>query len=316
MRTLNKSFIYTGQKTSVPVKTDKRNIEPYLPDQGLIKAVNLAILLDRPLLIMGEPGCGKTKLAEAVAFELYEKEMDDNYFEWHIKSTSKARDGLYRYNTLKKFHDSQFSKDKINESEYIEVGQFGQALQKSTLEKPAILLIDEIDKASIDFPNDLLLELDKGEFVIEETGEKRISKAKPIIFITSNREKELPPAFLRRCLFYRIEFPNKESLIQILNSHFQQTNKDPELIENAVKEFVRVREEMKGEGREGDKNVSTSELIDWFGAISHYVGLKKTNTDSEVEQSMIEDALNLSKSLPFESVLLKNWKSTVRIGKD
>ena len=99
MRTLNKSFIYTGQKTSVPVKTDKRNIEPYLPDQGLIKAVNLAILLDRPLLIMGEPGCGKTKLAEAVAFELYEKEMDDNYFEWHIKSTSKARDGLYRYNT-------------------------------------------------------------------------------------------------------------------------------------------------------------------------------------------------------------------------
>jgi len=171
--------------------------------------------LKRPLLIMGEPGCGKTRLAEAVAYELHGEDMEKHYFRWDIKSTTKAKDGIYQYDALGRLYDVNVEDKKAKdiETNYITYGALAKAFSESQNANgaPNVLLIDEIDKADIDFPNDLLLELENKEYVVRELNDKKVqAKSEALIFVTSNQEKELPPAFLRRCLYHFIEFPDKE----------------------------------------------------------------------------------------------------------
>ena len=175
----------------------------YVASEELMRAVNIAIALEKPLLIKGEPGTGKTMLAQSVA-----KALDKELIIWNIKSTTKAQDGLYVYDVVQRLYDSQFGTDGVDDiKKYVKLGKIGDAFSS---EKQVILLIDEIDKADLEFPNDLLWELDKMEFYIPETGETVKAKKRPIVIITSNAEKELPDAFLRRCIFHYIEFPNEE----------------------------------------------------------------------------------------------------------
>ncbi|MGL5060629.1 MAG: AAA family ATPase, partial [Microcoleus sp.] len=242
--TLNREGLqYTGKVQPQLGEVDEKDrmLYPYLPDGDLIEAVNLAIQLERPLLIKGEPGCGKTKLARAVAYELKLP-----YEAWNIKSTSRAKDGLYTYDTVGRLRDAQLaaagrlSEDKIKQIDkfetYIKWGPLGRAFLN---EETTVVLIDEIDKADIDFPNDLLLELDEQRFAIEETGNQIQANATPIVFITSNDEKDLPDAFLRRCLFHYVEFPNREQLIEIVKAHFLAS---PEALVNAIIDrFLQLR---------------------------------------------------------------------------
>jgi MoxR-like ATPase len=306
---------YTGKKLTKPYKDKdgKTILEAYLPSKALIDAVNLAIFLQRPLLIMGDPGCGKTRLAEAVAYDLYGEEYEDDlFFEWNVKSTSKAKDGLYRYKALEKLRDAQTDNLKIDketgevdENHYIKMMDLGKAFKKSTTEKRTILLIDEIDKADMDFPNDLLLELEESEFTITETGETIKAEAPPIVFITSNNEHDskLSPAFLRRCLYHHITFPEKDDLVKILNSHFEVEDKT--LIDEVVDIFLKIR--AKQEANDEDKKVSTSELIDWFKVINHCKSLDENTVDG-FEKSLLEQlALLGTEKIPFHQVLIKNW---------
>ncbi|MCT7955188.1 AAA family ATPase [Laspinema palackyanum] len=286
-----------------------QRVYPYFPSEELIEAVNLAITLQRPLLLQGEPGCGKTKLAQAVAYEL-----GLPYLCWTIKSTSRAQDGLYTYNNLGRLRDSQLltfgqfsTPEEIKQIKdpktYIEWGKIGEAFIS---EKPTVLLIDEIDKADIDFPNDLLLELDEKRFTIPETKEEVIAKHPPIIFITSNQERDLPDAFLRRCLFHYIQFPNTEQLIQIIIARFfgvpqdKSTISEPEnqFIQEVVARFSKLREFLGEEKRQTGKNISTSELIDWFDV------LRRHPHDEVLKQ--------LQGQLPYLGVLLKNWEDHQR----
>ncbi|MCT7973249.1 AAA family ATPase [Laspinema olomoucense] len=298
---------YTGKLNPPDDYRDKngQRIYPYLPSDELIEAVNLAITLQRPLLLQGEPGCGKTKLAQAVAYEL-----GIPYICWTIKSTSRAQDGLYTYNNLARLRDSQLlafrqNSDpeeihRINDPKsYREWGQLGQAFIN---DKPTVLLIDEIDKADIDFPNDLLLELDEKRFNIPETKEEVVAKHPPIIFITSNQERDLPDAFLRRCLFHYIPFPDKHQLIKIIIARFFGVSPDratipqPEnyqVIQEVVAKFWELRECLREEKRQTGKNISTSELIDWFDVL-------RRNPDDQVLKQ-------LQGQLPYLGVLLKNW---------
>ena len=212
---------YTGKVQPQPGEKDAKGqiLYPYLPNQDLVEAVNLAIFLERPLLLKGEPGCGKTQLAAAVAYEL-----GLPYEVWSIKSSSRARDGLYLYDTVARLRDAQLAASRIikdedilrisNPATYVNWGQLGRAFRN---EQRTVVLIDEIDKADIDFPNDLLMELDQGWFDVEETRERVWAKTKPIVLTTSNNEKDLPDAFLRRCLFYYMEFPPRDRLIEIIN---------------------------------------------------------------------------------------------------
>jgi MoxR-like ATPase len=298
---------YTGKKLTKPHKKEGKNIlEAYLPSKELIDAVNLAIFLQRPLLIMGDPGCGKTRLAEAVAYDLYDENYKEHSFRWDVKSTSKAKDGLYRYQALEKLRDAQTDGGKLKpEKEYIKMMDLGNAFEKSTEDKRTILLIDEIDKADMDFANDLLLELDKSEFTITETGETIKAEAPPIVFITSNNEHDskLSPAFLRRCLYHHITFPEKDGLVKILNSHFEV--EDKALIDKVVDIFLKIR--AKQEANDEDKKVSTSELIDWFKVINHCKSLDENTVDG-FEKSLLEQlALLGTDKIPFHQVLLKNW---------
>ena len=224
--------------------------DTYVATDDLKLAVNAAITLERPLLIKGEPGTGKTKLAEEVAGAL-----GLPLLEWHIKSTTKAQQGLYEYDAVSRLRDSQLGDPRVQEiANYIVRGMLWQAL---TSDKPVVLLIDEVDKADIEFPNDLLRELDRMEFYVYETRELVRAKHRPIVFITSNNEKELPDAFLRRCFFHYIRFPDKETMERIVEVHYPGIKKT--LLREAMEVFFELRE-VPGL----KKKPSTSELLDWL----------------------------------------------------
>ncbi len=249
--------------------------DEYVVTEELMNAVNVAIALEKPLLIKGEPGTGKTMLAEAIS-----NALDMELIIWGIKSTTKAQEGLYVYDTVQRLYDSQFGEGNVGDiKQYIKLGKLGEAF---TSDKQVVLLIDEIDKADLEFPNDLLWELDKMEFYINETKETIKTKHRPIVIITSNAEKELPDAFLRRCIFHYIEFPDAKKMEEIINVHFGEIDKT--LCESALNAFYEIREM-----DDLQKKPSTSELLDWIQALMI----------SGVDVRKIKD------EMPFIGVLLK-----------
>ena len=246
-----------------------------MASEELMASVNIAIALKKPLLIKGEPGTGKTMLAQAVA-----KALNKRLIIWNIKSTTKAQDGLYVYDTIQRLYDGQFGEEGVNDiARYIKLGKLGEAFDS---EDQVILLIDEIDKADLEFPNDLLWELDQMEFYINETKRTVKAKHRPIVIITSNAEKELPDAFLRRCIFHYIDFPDKELMEQIVKTHYPDV--EQKLLENAMEVFYKIRTLL-----DIRKKPSTSELIDWINALQ--VGGMSAET--------------LKKELPFIGVVVK-----------
>ncbi len=249
--------------------------DTYLVTPELRDAVNVACALERPLLIRGEPGTGKTVLAEAIAENLAKPLLT-----WHIKSTTKAQDGLYVYDTVQRLNDSRFGDRDVSDiRQYIKLGPLGQALRS---EERVVLLIDEIDKADMEFPNDLLHELDRMSFAIAETGERVTAQQRPIVVITSNNEKELPDAFLRRCVFHYISFPDRQTMTDIVRVH--HPNVEEQLLKQVLLRFYWLRDlpEIR-------KRPSTSELIDWIAALQR----------GGITPETIE------KELPFLGVLLK-----------
>ena len=247
----------------------------YVASEELMAAVDIAIALEKPLLIKGEPGTGKTMLAEAIS-----QSMGKDLYIWNIKSTTKAQDGLYVYDTIQRLYDSQFGEEGVDDiAHYIKLGKLGEAFKA---DKQLILLIDEIDKADLEFPNDLLWELDKMEFYIHETRETIKAKERPIVIITSNAEKELPDAFLRRCIFHYITFPDRDQMTEIVHAHFE--NLEENVLKNALDTFYWIRSI-----KDVRKKPSTSELIDWIRAL----------TISGI------DPEHLREQLPFLGVLLK-----------
>ena len=231
-----------------------RGSQNYVASEELMRAVNIAMVLQKPLLIKGEPGTGKTMLAEAISQALGKKLII-----WNIKSTTKAQDGLYVYDVVQRLYDSQFGGEGVDDiAKYVRLGKLGEAF---TSEEQVILLIDEIDKADLEFPNDLLWELDRMEFHIPETGETVTARHRPVVIITSNAEKELPDAFLRRCVFHYIEFPDKELMAEIVRVHFPDL--DDKLLTQALEAFYWVRGL-----RDIEKRPSTSELVDWLRALA------------------------------------------------
>ena len=249
--------------------------QAYVAGPELMYAVNVAIALEKPLLIKGEPGTGKTMLAEAIA-ESLGKEL----IIWSIKSTTKAKDGLYVYDTVQRLYDSQFQEGDVADiKKYIHMGKLGEAF---TAEAQPVLLIDEIDKADLEFPNDLLWELDRMEFYIHETKETVRAKNRPIVIITSNAEKELPDAFLRRCIFHYIAFPDSDTMRKIIAVHYEHVER--KLLDQVIETFYWLREI-----KELQKKPGTSELLDWIRALQ-LGGVKVERIHGE---------------LPFLGVLLK-----------
>jgi MoxR-like ATPase len=256
--------------------------QDYVATDDLKVAVNAAIVLERPLLVKGEPGTGKTVLAEEVA-----KAVNAPLLTWHIKSTTKAQQGLYEYDAVSRLRDSQLGDSRVSDiKNYIKRGKLWEAF---THEQRPVLLIDEIDKADIEFPNDLLLELDRMEFHVYETNETIKAKLRPIVIITSNNEKELPDAFLRRCFFHYIKFPDPDTMGRIVDVHFPDIKK--RLVEEALRIFFEVRD-VPGL----KKKPSTSELLDWLKLL--------LNEDIGPEQLRERDPRKLIP--PLHGALLKN----------
>ncbi|UYG01305.1 AAA family ATPase [Halomonas sp. GD1P12] len=258
----------------------------YIATEALKQAVNAAVMLERPLLIKGEPGTGKTLLAEELA-----RSFDTELLTWHIKSTTRAAQGLYEYDAVSRLRDSQLGVEGVeNVANYIRPGKLWEAF---TADKRVVLLIDEIDKADIEFPNDLLQELDRMEFFVYETGETVRARHRPIIIITSNNEKELPDAFLRRCFFHYIDFPDRDTLQAIVDVHFPDIA--PTLVSEALNVFFELRE---APGLK--KKPSTSELVDW---------LKLLMSDELSREALYHR--DPSKALPpMAGALIKNEQDT------
>jgi MoxR-like ATPase len=256
--------------------------DQYIATEDLRIAVNAAVALERPLLVKGEPGTGKTVLAQQVA-----EALDTPLIEWHVKSTTKAQQGLYEYDAVSRLRDSQLGDERVKDiNNYIRKGKLWEAF---TAHDRPVLLIDEIDKADIEFPNDLLLELDRMEFFVYETGEIVKARQRPVVIITSNNEKDLPDAFLRRCFFHFIKFPDKETMAEIVDVHFPGLKQM--LLREALTLFYEVRD-VPGL----KKKPSTSELIDWIKLL--------VNEDIDVETLRQGDAKKLIP--PLHGALLKN----------
>ena len=270
-------------------KDSPQKPEAYIPSPKLVTAINLAIYLQRPLLLEGEAGCGKTKLARAIAYE-----FGLPFYRWDVRSTTKAQEGLYKYDAILRLHDVQTNeRDARNATKYRKFGALGKAF--SLKDCPAVVLIDEIDKADIDFPNDLLTVLDDPwEFEIPETGEPPIKAIhKPIVIITSNKEKgNLPAPFLRRCIYHFVEFPTSEGLQEIVKSHYETQNISPppkDLVDVAIKKFLEMRQE-------GGlfKIPGTSEFLDWLKVLFSF-----ENEPYSFQQLGSQD------SIPYREVLIK-----------
>ena len=256
--------------------------DDYVATDDLMLAVNAAITLERPLLIKGEPGTGKTVLAFEVA-----KALGLDMITWHVKSTTKAQHGLYEYDAVSRLRDSQLGDDKVHDiKNYIQKGKLWEAF---TAGERVVLLIDEIDKADIEFPNDLLQELDRMEFFVYETGETVKADIRPIVIITSNNEKELPDAFLRRCFFHYIQFPDKDTMKEIVDVHFPEIKK--ELLKAAMEAFFGLRE-IPGV----KKKPSTSELLDWL----------KLLVAEDIPPESLKGKENSNAIPPLYGALLKN----------
>ncbi len=256
--------------------------EQYVATDDLRMAVDAAVALQRPLLVKGEPGTGKTMLAEQVA-----NSMGMRLIQWHIKSTTKAQQGLYEYDAVSRLRDSQLGNDKVHDiSNYIKKGKLWEAF---SADEQVVLLIDEIDKADIEFPNDLLVEIDKMEFFVYETGETIKAKHRPIVIITSNNEKELPDAFLRRCFFHYINFPDRDTMKQIIDVHFPDIKQS--LVKDAMDIFFDVRQ-VPGL----KKKPSTSELVDWLKLL-----MADDIPDEVLQNSDVRQAIP-----PLYGALLKN----------
>jgi MoxR-like ATPase len=250
--------------------------EGYITSAALVDAVNAAIALERPLLIKGEPGTGKTLLAEHVA-----RGLGLPIERWHIKSTTRAQDGLYVYDTVQRLNDARFGDGNVADiRSYIKLGPMGRCFAAPSRH---VLLIDEVDKADLEFPNDLLRELDEMRFHVAETGDEVVASERPVVIITSNNEKELPDAFLRRCVFHFIEFPDKELMTRIVAVHHPRL--ETRLLDQVLVKFYWLREQS-----ELRKKPSTSELIDWIAVL-----LRAGMTAAHVEQH-----------IPFLGALLKN----------
>jgi MoxR-like ATPase len=265
-------------------KTSYKGTDGYVASDELQEAVNVALAIGRPLLLKGEPGTGKTLLAASIA-EAIKRPL----LRWNIKSTTKAVEGLYLYDTVQRLNDSRFGDGDVSDiKRYIKLGKLGESF---VTKEPVVLLIDEIDKADLEFPNDLLAELDEMRFYIPETKEEIVAKQRPMVVITSNSEKELPDAFLRRCVFHFIQFPELQMMQKIVDVHFPEL--ESKVIQAALKKFYEVR------GRPNlQKRPSTSELIDWLHALI----------------AMGADAKKIQEEIPLLGCLIKKEQDLARFG--